>query len=168
MKQCIKSTSICLGRDCQELSCGITLCCKEEIQEEKEIVQHLIDTIDDCDYSKESLHKISSKLSYTASVINKNNEEELDEVLPIVQRFSLLLYEFQDKILHDKTIGDIAYSFVSELQKWFGYRFLDERNSFEHPVHAQSITADINTIEMALGVCMIETYDDDSLDDLFF
>ncbi len=168
MKQCIKEDRSCLGRDCREFSNVISLCCYEEVKEEKEVVQNLIDAIEDCNHSKESLHKICSQLSYAASIINHNNEEELQEIFPIVKRFSLLLYEFQEKILHDHTIGDIVYSFVNELHKWFSYRFLSGVTPFEHPVQYQSIVADINTIEMALGICMIENYDDDSLDDLFF
>lgn len=167
MKQCINDPVECIGRDCRDLSQAIKLCCREEIKEEKEIVQNLIDAIEDCDYSKQSLQRVGSKLSYAASIINKNDENELMDILPVVKRFSLLLYEFQDKIQYDSTIGNIACSFISELKKWFSYRFLQEFSSFEHPVQAQSITADLNTIEMALGVCMIEV-SDDSLDDLFF
>ncbi len=167
IKKCINDSEPCIGRDCRDLNGVIKLCCREEIKEEKEIVQNLIDALEDYDYSKHSLQRVSSKLSYAATVINRNNEKELEDVLPVVKRFSLLLYEFQEKILHDRTTSDITSSFVSELKKWFSYRFLQELSSFEHPVHVQSITADINTIEMALGLCMIEE-PDESLDDLFF
>ena len=167
MKKCIKTPELCLGRDCQDFS-QPDLCCKEEIKEEIAIAQNVVDAISDCTRNKESLQHISSKLSYAAQVINKNQEEERIEVFPIIRRFSVLIYEFQDKILHDTTIADLTCSFSNELQRWFTQHFL---NSTEHnflPVQKESILADINTIEMALGVCILDTYDESSLDDLFF
>lgn len=135
----------------------------------KEAVLSLINTIDDCAKDHKSLLKVSSKLSYAAHTINKNNEEERIEVLPVVKRFSFLLYEFQDKILHDSTTRDLACTFTHEVQKWFRYRFLGDEYPFSPPVQYQSILADMNTIEMGLGVCMLPIYsENDSLDDLFF
>jgi len=169
MKQCIKAPNICLGRDSRELStrCNIQLCCRDEIKEEKEIVQNIIDTIDYCSRDISGLLRISSKFSYGSTVINSNKDEGLAEVLSVVRRFSLLIYEFQDKIIHDSIIGDLSFSFISELQRWFEYQFLNTTSSTNFPVQRASILSDINTIEMALGVCIIED-NTDSLDDLFF
>ena len=166
MNECIKNTTICVGRDSRELSTRI--CCLEEIEAEQEIALNIVDTIDDCRRDKDSLLRVSSRLSYGAHVINDNGEEARLAVLPIIKRFSQLLYEFQDKILQDKTVGDLIYSFAHELQRWFSYHFLETSSTIQHPVQHQSISADINTIEIALGVCMILTADDASLDDLFF
>lgn len=171
MRTCIKDPIPCIGRDCRDLNLHgkLALCCREEIQDEKETVLNLIDTLDDCAKNHESLLKVSSKLSYAAHTINKNNEKDLIEVLPVIKRFSLLLHEFQDKILSDSTIRDLTCTFTHEVQKWFRYRFLRDEYPFSLPVQYQSILADMNTIEMGLGVCMIPVYgDDDSLDDLFF
>lgn len=171
MRSCIKGTTICIGRDSRDLNLPgkLELCCREEIQDEKETVLNLIDTIDDCAKDHESLLKVSSKLSYAAHTINRNNEEELIEVLPVVKRFSLLLHEFQDKILSDNTIRDLTCTFTHEVQKWFRYRFLRDEYPFSLPVQYQSILADMNTIEICLGVCMLPVQcDNDSLDDLFF
>lgn len=166
MKKCIKSPQTCLGRDSQN-HCQFKLCCKEEIQDEIEIAQNVIDAINDCSPNKESLLKVSSTLSYAAQVINKNEEEERIEVLPIIHRFSVLIHEFQEKILLDTDITNLACSFSNELQKWFRLHFLEGVEHNFALVQRQSILADINTIEMALGLCMIEDCSD-SLDDLFF
>lgn len=167
--KCIKDSTECIGRDCRDITAinGSGICCLEEIQSERDIAQSIVDAIDDCIRDQESLLRVSSKLSFAAHTINHNEEEELLAVLPITKRFSQLLYEFQDKIVHEQTIGDLTCSFVHELQRWFSYRFLEETSGFEHPAHYKSIAADINTIEMALGVCMLET-PESCLDDLFF
>jgi hypothetical protein len=171
MKTCIQQGSACIGRDCRELAANgnFSLCCLEEIREEKEIVQNIIDAIEDCAQGEESLLKISSKLSYGAQVINTNQDEELMEVLPLVSRFSMLLYEFKEKILSEHSIAELACTFTNEIKGWFSYKFLAELYPLQNPVPLQSICADMNTIEMALGVCMLEEYWDESdLDDLFF
>ena len=171
MKTCIQDTSACIGRDCRELPVNgnFSLCCLEEIREEKEIVQNIIDTIEDCVQGEDSLLKISSKLSYGAQIINTNRDDELIEILPLVNRFSLLLYEFKEKILSEHGIAELACSFTNEIKGWFSYKFLSEVYPQQNPVLLQSICADMNTIEMALGVCMLEKYWDESdLDDLFF
>jgi len=171
MQKCIQRASRCIGRDCRELAANgnFALCCLEEIKEEKEIVQNIIDTIEDCVQGQESLLKISSKLSYAAQIINTNQDEELIEVLPLVNRFSMLLYEFKEKILNEHSIAELACTFTNEIKGWFSYKFLAEVYPLQNPVLLQSISADMNTIEMALGVCMLEEYWDESdLDDLFF
>lgn len=170
MKKCIKSHDTCLGRDCRDLdnSSNIKICCREEVLEEKAVVQNVVDAIDDCSINQESLLNISSKLSYATHIINTNGDDELIEVLPLIKRFSLLLYEFKEKILKEHSISDLTCSFTNEIRAWLSYQFLAEIYPKQHPVLIQSITADMNTIEMALGVCMLETYDESSLDDLFF
>lgn len=161
---------LCIGRDSRDFIIGKTrVCCKEEIKEEKEIVQTIIDTIDDYSKDSHSLQKVSCKLSYGAHVINHNNDPELLQILPIIKRFAQLIYEFQEKILHDSTIGELTCSFTHEIKRWFGYHFLQQHGAYHHPVQVQSIIADMDTVEMALGVCMIAAAaDDDCLDDLFF
>lgn len=166
MNKCIKDFDLCLGRDGRELL-KHGLCCKEEIREEQIIAQTVIDAINDCSRDQTSLQRVSSKFSYAAQVINKNDDDERIEVLSVVQRFSILIYEFQDKILHDTTIGDLACSFAKELQRWFVYQFFQTSDHYVLPVQRESILADINTIEIALGVCIIADTND-SLDDLFF
>lgn len=171
MEKCLKSHDICIGRGCRELAFkgNFELCCLEEIIAEKEIVQNIIDTIEDCVQGQESLLKISSKLSYGATVINSNKDEELMEMLPLVKRFSLLIYEFKEKILNEHTIAELTCSFTNEIKGWFTYKFLAEAYPHQAPIQLQSINADMSTIEMALGVCMLEEYWDESdLDDLFF
>jgi hypothetical protein len=170
MRNCINSPVRCIGRDSRDIQTrgNKILCCKEEIQDEKDTVLNLIDTIDDCAKDKNSLLKVSSKLSYAAHTINKNDEKELIEVFGVVKRFSLLMHEFQDKILTEKTTSDLVCTFTHEVQKWFRYRFLQDEYPFAVPVQYQSILADINIIEMGLGVCMLSDHYDDSLDDLFF
>ncbi len=166
MKKCIQSTNSCIGRDCRDFS-ALSLCCKEEIEDERAIAQNVVDAISDCSRDKYSIQNVSSKLSYAAQVINRSVEEERMEVFPIIQRFSVLIYEFQDKILHDTTIADLTCSFSNELQKWFSQHFLKSPEFELIPIQRQSIISDINTIEMALGVCMIET-PEETLDDIFF
>lgn len=170
MKKCIKSNLKCIGRDSREFSIfGMKkLCCLDEIKDEIDIAQCIVDAINDCSKDYSSLINVSTKLSYASSVINKNNEDNLMEVLPIVQRFSLLMYEYKEKILSDCTIGEIVCSFTHELQKWFNYSFLDEEVSYKLDSQRQSIVADINTVEMALGSCMMVYENTESLDDLFF
>lgn len=170
MDKCLKSKQVCIGRGCKELALegNFELCCLEEIREEKEIVQHIIDTIDDCVQDQDNLLKVSSKLSYGAHIINTNGDEELIEVLPIIKRFSLLIYEFKEKILNEHCITELTCSFTNEIKAWLAFKFLAETYPHQYPVLLQSISADMNTIEMALGVCMLEIYDESSLDDLFF
>lgn len=169
MVKCIKSNDECIGRDCRELIMvgSKAICCKEEINDEIEIVQNIIDTIDDYAKDIKKLYKVSSKLSYAAHVINNRGDEDLCEILNIAKRFSMLLHEFQEKIVNDYTISDLALSFTNELQKWFSQHFLKESNIFSDDINLPSIIADMSTLEMALGVCMID-HSSECLDDLFF
>ncbi|PHR56384.1 MAG: hypothetical protein COA44_08490 [Arcobacter sp.] len=170
MEVCIKSSRHCLGRDSKSLSTKEhqKICCKEEIVEEKYIAQNIIDCIDDCSNIHESILNLSSKLSYASHVINTNNDHNLLEIIPVIKRFSFLLYEFKEKILNDNTISELTCSFARDIRTWFAYQFLRENYPYAHPVNKQSILADINTIEMALGVCAIVEFDEASLDSLFF
>ncbi len=170
MIKCVKNDLKCIGRDSREFSiCSMNkLCCRDEIRDEIELAQCIVDAIDDCSKDQNSLINVSSKLSYAASVINKNDEENLMEVLPIVQRFSLLMYEYKEKILSDFTTSELVCSFTHELKKWFSYSFLDDEVNCQLNTQRQSILADINTVEMALGSCMMVQENTESLDDLFF
>ncbi len=169
MKKCIKMTRICAGRECRDLSEAFRHCCREEIEEEKHIVLSLIDAIDDCTNCESSLTTVSSRLSYASNVIYHNNDDAIKEVMPIIRRFSTLLYESKEKILTDSTLTELTFSFVQEIKAWFSYTFLREMYPFQKFVQPQSIAADISTIEMALGICMIEEPEEDfALDDLFF
>ncbi len=164
MRKCITNLHLCIGRDAREIN---GQCCHDEIRQEISIVQNIVDSIDDCSKDLNSLQRVSSKLSYGASVINKNGEEELIEVFPIVKRFSHLMHEFQEKILNDTDTNFLVCSFTQELKKWFSYAFLEEVNPVELQMQRQSIISDIHTIEMTLGICMISE-SSEYLDDIFF
>jgi hypothetical protein len=164
---CIATKKLCIGRE--KVACNIPApCCQTEIAEEKELALSIIDAIDDCDMKEAHLLRVSSKLSYAADVINKNNEHELIEILPVIKRFSLLLFEYRDKILNDTSINELTCSFVHVVKGWFSSYFLTDRHAYHRPTNLrQSILADIATVEMVLGVCMLD-HDEAQIDDLFF
>lgn len=172
MKKCINEDKICIGRDCRVLkSNGLSsICCYNEVFEEIELVQLLIDVIDDYSHDSGKLKDVCSKLSYAANVINKVNDEELETVLPIASRFSYLAYDCRDKIENDVDIETLVSSFIQELKKWFQHRFLHCDENIESVSIQKSIVADISTIEMALGVCILDNSEEefDSFDDMFF
>ncbi|MDX1295779.1 MAG: hypothetical protein R3302_05920 [Sulfurimonadaceae bacterium] len=138
-----------------------------EIAEEKELALSIIDAIEDCNLQEAHLLRISSKLSYAADVINKNNDHELIEILPVIKRFSLLLFEYRDKILNDSSVSDLTCSFVQVVKGWFASYFLTSSQTYQTTNLRQSILADIATVEMVLGVCMLD-HDESLIDDLFF
>ncbi len=165
-KFCIRTQSSCMGRD--KVSGNLEpLCCHEEISEEKELVLSVIDAIEDCSLQEEHLVRVSNKLSFAADVINKNNQSELMEILPVIKRFSILIYEYREKILKDQTISNLTCSFAQVVKAWFSSYFFKECTTFLPNNQRESLLADITTVEMALGICMVPT-EDTLLDDLFF
>lgn len=169
MEKCVNRSAACMNLDGKEYRLIKGKCCLDEVKEDKEIIQAAVDCIESCEKSTNSLSEIASKISYTTSLINHNNEIDLIEVLPLLKRYSMLLFEFRDKIISDESISTIIYSFNIELLKWFKLRFLQVNTFIEsNNLPYQSIVADFQTVEMSLGVCMIECPDDGSLDDLFF
>jgi len=169
MKNCLREPKACIGRDCRDIKVNgvASLCCREEIMEEQSLVQSIVDSIDDCSKDINSLQKISSKLSFAAHIINHNGNEELIEILPILKRFSLLMYEYKETIVDDCTTGNLFCSFIQEVKKWLTDSFLVEYSFNNSLTQRASMISDITTIEMTLGVCMIDEYSD-SIDDLFF
>ena len=170
MKKCVTTDEICLGDDCQEYTDKPTLasCRREEIKDEQYLIQNLIDMIDDCRCEIEYLQKYSSKLSYAAQIINKNINNELTEILSVIQRSSLLIYEYAEKIIQSSDISELIKSFSGELKKWLIDHFLTDTHCTLYSVQVPSIVSDISTIEMALGVCMLSDVCEDPLESMFF
>lgn len=170
MEKCFTTDEECIGLDCKFIAPKekLNLCRREEMKDEILLVHNLFDMIENCSNDKKYIRDISSKLSYAANTINVNMNDELSEVLNIIKRFSLLLYEFKDKIVEDDDIAKLMCSFSNELKKWFDNNFLKKPESDNDRVHLQSILSDINTLEMSLGQCMLPIDDEESLDDMFF
>lgn len=168
MVKCLEKNIICVGRDYRVFSNGsfVRSCCINEINEEIELVQTIVDIIDDCSVDFKNLKRLSSRLSYAAHTINKNNDYALMEMFPVINRFATLIYEYKDKIVHDSDIRQLAMSFTMELKKWFQQKFLFSTEILNIEIIQKSILVDINTIEMSLGICMIDF--DDDFDDMFF
>ena len=144
------------------------MCCKDEAEHEIELVQNIIDAIDD--YSKDStrIKSISSKLSFASHTINPHNSPELQEILNISKRVSFLLHENNATILEDKDKSDLALSFTKELGKWLTEYFLRPTDKNQNTT-LPSIIADMNTLELTLGVCYLDTACAiDDVDDIFF
>ncbi|MDH5465400.1 MAG: hypothetical protein OEW60_07185, partial [Thiovulaceae bacterium] len=71
------------------------------------------------------------------------------------------------KIQEDNDIRGLAMSFSNGLKDWFSHKYIKPNNFYNISNFSQSLKADLATLEMALGVCVIEPHSDD-IDDLFF
>lgn len=171
MTYCIKESTPCIGRDCRDLTeisaIARDICCKDEIKEEKEIALSVLDCIEDCSRTQESLIRVTSRLSFAASTINGTHNHEVQTVLSVIRRFATLAFSKKEEILQDMTLGNLVCTFVQELKGWFAYNFLLALYPHQYPIQTQSLLADIETIEMAFGACAL-TYQEALLDDLFF
>lgn len=172
MLKCIDGIESCVGRDYKELQNGslVKVCCMVEITEEIELVQTIIDIIDDCLIDFDKLKRLSSKLTYATHTINKNSDDALVLMFNYINRFSNLIYEYHDRIISDSDICQLVKSFTKELKKWLQHKFLYLSEYGDIEMIEKSISADINTIEMLLGICMVESSEsfDDDFDDMFF
>lgn len=165
MNNCINEFALCLEED-EENYCTASGRCLFE--EDIETVQSLSDAIDDYSKCFSSILKLSSRLSYTAYVIHNKSDESTIEVLSLLKRYSILLYESRMRILEDDSLDTLIYTFNSEVQKWLNEQFLYTSIRNTQLFSLQSLHADLQTIEMALGLCVIEPSKDESLCELFF
>jgi len=152
----------CIGREKFPIN-GKAQCCKQEIADEQLIAQSVIDAIDDCMASQQSISKVCSRISYAADMINKCDIHRL-EILPELKRFALLVYEFQDRILVETDILTLVCSYMKVVKDWLHEIVLD--NVINNRI--ESMKADLSTLEMALGVCVIEPSFEENLSDIFF
>lgn len=163
---CINSNKPCLGRDKIEYM-GYQICCKEEICEEIHLALSIVDAIEDCRLNEQHILAVASKLSFAAHIINKNDEAELFDMMPVVHRFALLIFEYRKKILTDELTAKMTCSFAQLLKQWFYHYFVEPEHAALQSNRVASLQADMQSIEMALGVCMI-AQNNSELDDLFF
>ncbi len=162
-----KNDKECMLRD-KVASTYCINCCLDDIEEEKEVIQSAIDAIDDFFPSETMLRHVATKLSFVANTMNSSKDPELEELLHIIRQLTVILYEYSEKILNDADITILVSSYFSIISEWFDNTFIKEASSMKANNYTDSIRADFQTIEMALGISEVDFDKYDDLDDLFF
>lgn len=166
-KLCIYKTHKCIGREKFPIN-GRMACCKEQMEDEYSIVQGVIDAIEDCSATKCSIERVCSRISFAADAIDKYEKSDRKEILPEFKRFALLTYQNRERILEENEMLNLVCSFVHVVKNWFNQSFMSNNlhNCASNTI--DSIKADIYTLEMALGVCVLMPYNEEMIDDIFF
>ena len=143
-------------------------CCKDDMEEEKDIIQSAMDVLDDFYPSEIMIDSVSNRLSYLANTVNTGNNSDLKELFIIIKQFSLILHEHKERILQESDLMSLVMSYFSVIDEWLQSTFFEEDSSQRSDNYYASIKADFQSIEMALGISAMveENYAD--LDDLFF
>lgn len=166
--KCIKKNGVtCLLRD-KVASKHSMMCCLDDIIEEKEVIQSTVDAIEDFFPSSTMLRNVATKLSFVANTMNTTNDKELEELLLVVKQLTFILHEYSQQILNDGDITTLVSSHLSVISEWFKSTFLQESTFYQTLNYNDSIKADLQTIEMALGISEIDFDEYGDLDDLFF
>lgn len=156
----------CLGRERFSIN-GKTECCKVQVSDEIEIAQGVVDSIDDY-LTPESMLTVCSRISYATAVIHKGWSADVDQTMMLFKRFSVLVYEYRNRILEDDNRMKLYLSFTNIVKKWFMVAILHDNHTYLPENYLDSINADLQTLEMALGVCVLPELEESDLDDLFF
>lgn len=162
-----KKDKPCILRD-KVASAVCMSCCHDDLADEKEVIQNTIDAIDDFFPSSTMLQHVSTKLSFTANIMNSSNNSELQELLHIIKQLAAILHEYPEQILNNPDIMTLVSSYLNIIRDWFDDTFISETSSLQANNYTDSIRADFQSIEMALGISDIEDDYCDDLDDLFF
>ena len=165
---CIRnSDKKCILRD-KVASSYCMSCCHDDIAEEKEAIQIAVDAIDDFFPSSMMLRHVATKLSFISNIMNCSKDSELKELLYIVKQLTFVLHEYSEQILHDSDMMILISSYLTIIGEWLENSFLLEDSSEQVINYADSIRADFQTIEIALGISSVDTDVYEDLDDLFF
>ena len=143
-------------------------CCQEELADEYLIAQNVVDAIEDCSPTHQSLSRVCSRISYAADTIDKGQDSARQEVLGELKRFALLVYQNKERILDEKEILSLVCSFVQVVKSWFTHSVLKENFFRTAENHVDSIKADLAMLEMALGFCVLMPACEEDLDAIFF
>lgn len=143
-------------------------CCKDDMAEEKDIIQSALDVLDDFFPSEIMLDSVSNRLSYLANTVNTGNNSDLKELFIIIKQFSLILHEYKEKILIDNDLMSLVMSYFNVIGEWLENTFFEEDSSEKSDNYYASIKADFQAIEMILGISVVVEEDYGDLDDLFF
>lgn len=164
---CINKSHTCIGKEKFPIN-GKMACCKEQMEDEYLIVQSVIDAIEDCSATKCCIERVCSRISFAADTIDKCEENNSKEILSEFKRFALLTYQNRERILEESETLNLVCSFVHVVKNWFNQSLMSNNlhNCVSNTI--DSIKADIYTLEMALGVCVIMPYDEEMIDDIFF
>lgn len=157
----------CLLRD-KVASTYCMHCCLDDIKEEKEVIQSAVDAIDDFQPNDIMIRHVSTKLSFIANTMSTGKNNDLKELLHILKQLAAILHEHSEKILASEDITMLVTSYLNVIRDWLESTFLSETVSSQAENYTDSIRADFQSIEMALGICMIDEDVYDDLDDLFF
>lgn len=164
---CIKNKkSRCILRD--KVATGSCMhCCLDEMEDEKEIFQSVIDVIEDFYPHKNMLDNLSNRLSFMADAVCVGQNYELQELFMIMKQLSIVLHEYQERLLEDEGILALVVSYFHVISDWLKNTFfLQTVDVVEN--YYDSLKADFQSIEMALGFCVIDEDYEEALDDLFF
>lgn len=164
---CTNKTHRCIGRDKFPIN-GKLDCCKEQIEDEYLIAQSVIDAIEDCSATKYSIERVCSRISFAADTIDNCQEDDREEIFPEFKRFALLTYQNRERILEENEILNLVFSFVNVVKNYFHQSFMSNNLYYRASNTIDSIKADLYTIEMALGICVLMPYNEETLDDIFF
>lgn len=166
--KCIKNNNIkCLGREKFSVN-GKMQCCKEEIADEYSIAQSVVDAIEDCHPSSQGISRVCTRISYAADAINKCCDVNRLEVLPELKRFALLVFENKERVLVEKEMLILVCSYLNVVKNWFRQSMLHEDFMTITNNCIESMKADLRTLEMALGICVLPSLLEESIDDIFF
>lgn len=165
---CIRNAErTCILRD--KVATGFCMsCCVDDMEEDRYIIQSALDAIDDFHPSDTMLIEVNNKLSYMANAVTIGENSDLREIFIIIKQLAVILYEFKEKILNDEDILFLVTSYFHVIYEWLETTFISDESSMKTGNYYESIKADFQSIEMALGVSPIVEADYGDLDDLFF
>lgn len=163
----INNQYLCIGREKFHIN-GKLNCCHEELADEISIAQSIVDTIEDFFHTADSISKICSRISYATDVISTKGNPERDEIFYELKRFSVLVYEHQERIIEEPALLDLTGSFINFVKGWFDTSFLNNTLHLMADNCLDSIRADLHMLEMSLGICTLMPVAEESLDDIFF
>jgi len=143
-------------------------CCKDDMEDEKELIQTAVDAIEDFYPSELMLTHVSTKLSFVANTVQVGNNSDLKELFIIIKQLVVILHEYREAILNSNDIMRLVSSYLSVIGEWLENTFLSDTFSAQTNNYHDSIKADFQSIEMALGLGAICEEDYGDLDDLFF
>lgn len=167
-RKCIKNNEyLCIGREKFHIN-GKLDCCHEEVADEISIAQNIVDAIEDYCPTVDNISKICSRISYATDVISTRGHPERNEIFYELKRFSILVYEHQERIISEQALSDLAGSFINFVKGWFNSSILNNTLHLMATNCLDSIRADLHMLEMSLGVCTIMPVAEESLDDIFF
>ena len=162
-----KSNKKCHLRD-KVASKFCMVCCLDDKEDDKEIIQNAVDAIDDFAPNAHMLLHVSAKLSYMANTLSMLNYREYSDIFVILKQLVVILHEKAQNITECDDIMMLVSSYLEIIREWLYDTFIIEKDFDQFNNNHDSIVADFESIQYALGLNAIPLEEIDDIDDLFF